>query len=132
MGLKNINKGIIKVADGLIVAPNFTFGQFKKTKFYKNQDGIKIIYLDGYQVIEKRKYLVSLFFRNGKIYILSLICCDEEYSERDEPKRKELHDKVLQEFGVFGNGKFGWGKIESAYDMRSNISSINIVYSASV
>lgn len=124
----NISKGIIKFANDLIISPNFTFEHFKETNFYKNQDGIRIIYLDGMQVIENRRYLVSIFFRNGKIYMLSLICCDEEYSEKDESKRKELHDKVLQEFGISGNGKFEWGEIESVYDKRSNISSINVLY----
>ena len=52
----NISNGIIKIDNELVVKPNFTFEQFKKTKFYNNQDGIRIIYLDGQQIIENRKY----------------------------------------------------------------------------
>lgn len=126
----DISKGIVEIDNELVVKPNFTFEQFKETKFYLNQDGIRIIYLDGPQIIKNRKYIVSLFFRDGKIYMLSLICCDEEYSEKDESKRKDLHDAILQEFGVFENSNFEWGEIKSIYDARSNISSINIIYYA--
>lgn len=127
----DISKGIVKIDNELVVKPNFTFEQFKQTKFYINQDGIRIIYLDEPQIIKNRKYIVSLFFRDGKIYMLSLICCDEEYSEKDESKRKDLHDAILREFGVFENSNFEWGEIKSIYDARSNISSINIIYCAS-
>lgn len=124
----DISKGIVEIDNELVVKPNFTFEQFKETKFYTNQDGIRIIYLDGPQIIKNRKYIVSLFFRDGKLYMLSLICCDEEYSEKDESKRKDLHDVILQELGVFENSNFEWGEIQSIYDARSNISSINIIY----
>lgn len=124
----DISNGIIKIDNELVVKPKFTFEQFKETKFYTNQDGIRIIYLEEPQIIKNRKYIVSLFFRDGKIYMLSLICCDEEYSEKDESKRKDLHDVILQELGVFENSNFEWGEIKSIYDTRSNISSINIIY----
>lgn len=128
----DIRKGIVEIDNELIVKPNFTFEQFKETKFYTNQDDIRIIYLDEPQIIKNRKYIVSLFFRNGKIYMLSLICCDEEYSEKDESKRKDLHDVILQELEVFENSNFEWGEIKSIYDARSNISSINIIYYVNV
>lgn len=124
----DISKGIVEIDNELVVKPNFTFEQFKETKYYTNQDGIRIIYLDEPQIIKNRKYIVSLFFRDGKIYMLSLICCEEEYSAKDEPKRKDLHDVILKEFGVLENSNFEWGEIKSIYDARSNISSINIIY----
>ena len=127
----DISKGIVEIDNELVVKPNFTFEQFKETKYYTNQDGIRIIYLDEPQIIKNRKYIVSLFFRDGKIYMLSLICCDEEYSEKDESKRKDLHDLILKELGVLENSNFEWGEIKSIYDARSNISRINIIYYAS-
>ena len=127
----DISNGKIEIANDLLVTPEFTFENFKKTSFYKNQDGIRIVYLDEKQIIDGRKYLVSLFFRNGKIYLLSLVCCDNEYTEKEEQKRKELHDKVLLKYGVDRKKKFDWGEIESVYDARSNISSINIIYNIS-
>ena len=69
----DISKGIVEIDNELVVKPNFTFEQFKETKYYTNQDGIRIIYLDEPQIIKNRKYIVSLFFRDGKIYMLSLI-----------------------------------------------------------
>ena len=124
----DISNGKIEIANDLLVTPEFTFENFKKSRFYNNQDGIRIIYLDGQQIIDSRKYLVSLFFRNGKIYMLSLICCDIEYTEKEEQERKELHDKILLKYRVDRKKKFAWGEIESVYDARSNISSINIIY----
>lgn len=124
----DIDKGIVKISNELEITPDFTFNQFKKTKFYKKQDANRIIYLEQQQVINNRKYLINFFFKNKSIYMLSLICCDIDYSEADEFKRKELHDEVLKEFGVVGDGKYNWGDIVSVYDARSNISSINFIY----
>ena len=47
-------------------------------------------------------------------------CCDKEYSERDESKRKALHDNILRELGIIECRKFDWGAISSDYDARSN------------
>lgn len=123
----DISNGRITISDELKIFPGFSFEQFKHTRFYKNQDGIKIIYLEGIQNIDKRNYIVGLFFRNGKIYMVSLICCDKEFSEKDENKRKILHDDILYELGIVQK-RYTWGKIASNYDVRSNISSIDIIY----
>jgi len=124
----DLSNGIVKVAEGLSVYPNYLFEEFKKTSFYKNQDGIRIIYLDGQQVIDGKSYIVSMFFKNEKIYMLSLICCNMEYSEMDEKKRKELHDEILKQYGIVGEKEFVWGRVTSDYDTRSNCSSINFLY----
>ena len=124
----DINNGFLKLSDELTIFPGFLFEQFKKTRFYKNQDGVRVFYLDDPQIIDNRKYIVSLFFRNGKIYMVSLICCDKEFSEKDEAKRKILHDDILNELGINHQKKYSWGKISSDYDARSNVSSINIMY----
>lgn len=124
----NLNSGVFKIDEDLVIAPGYTFEIFKKTRHYKNQDGIRVIYLDGMYMIDGRKFMVRLFFRDGKIYMLSLYCFDEEYSFEDEPKRKKLHDRILKEYGVRENDSFNWGKIESSYDRRGNVSSINIIY----
>ncbi len=126
--MDDICDGFISISDKLTIYPDFSFEQFKHTKFYNNQDGIKIIYLDEEQIIDDRKYIVSLFFRNRKIYMVSLICCDKEFSENDEKKRKILHDDILNELGIRPQERYHWGKISSDYDYRSNLSSINITY----
>lgn len=124
----DICNGFLKISDELTIFPGFSFEQFKHTRFYKNQDGVKIIYLDEQQIIDNKKYIVSLFFRNGKIYMVSLICCDKEFSEKDEDKRKILHDDILNELGINQQMEYSWGKISSDYDARSNVSSIDIMY----
>ena len=57
-----------------------------------------------------------------------MICCDEEFSENDEDKRKILYDNILNKLGINQQMEYSWGKISSDYDARSNISSIDIVY----
>ena len=124
----DISNGSFAISNELMIFPGFSFEQFKYTRFYKNQDEKRIIYLDGQQIIDNRRYIVSLFFRNKKIYMVSLICCDTEFSEKDENKRKILHDDILKGLGINQWMKFNWGKISSNYDARSNISSIDIIY----
>ena len=41
---------------------------------------------------------------------------------------EKIHDKILTEMGLLQGEKYQWGKIVSEYDVRSNISSINIYY----
>lgn len=128
MKMIDTHNGKVKISDELTIYPGYSFDQFQHTKFYKDQDGTRIIYLDGQQMIDGKSYMVSLFFRNRKLYMLSLICCDEEFSEQDEKKRKMLHDNILNESGIGPQAKYHWGKILSDYDARGNVSSIDIIY----
>ncbi len=124
----NITGGVLKIDEDLVITPGYTFESFKRTRHYKDQNGISIIYLDGMQTIDGRKYKVSLYFRNGNIYMMSLICCDEDFSFEDEPKRKELHDKILKRYGLKDRNLFNWGRIESTYASARNISRIDFIY----
>lgn len=124
----DFNNGIVKVTNDFIIHPNYTFDVFKKSKFYKNQEEVRMIYLEGVHNIDNNNYIVSLFFRNKKIYMLSLICCDNQYSEENEKKRKELHDEILKQFNIIEKKQFSWGMISSNYDSRSNCSSIDFCY----
>lgn len=126
--MKNLIDGKVKTKEGFIVGPNYTFNEFKTSKFYNGQDGIRIVYLDERQTINNKKFIISLFFRENKIYMVSLICCDCEFSDSDESKRKSIHDEILGEVGISIGTEYNWGKITSDYDTRSNLSSINIVY----
>lgn len=124
----DIESGVIRLTDELVIFPNYSYEQFRKTKFYNNQDGIRVIYLEEMQLIDNRSYMVSLFFKDYKIYIVSLICCDKDFSSMEEEKRKRFHDSILEEYDIGQKRKFSWGEITSNYDARSNISSIDIVY----
>ncbi len=123
-----IGDGVISISDQLTIGPGFSFEQFQRTKFYKKQDGIKMIDLDGPQRIDGRNYLVSLFFRSGIIYLVSLVCCDETFSANEEKQRKRFHDHILNQLGLRPQERYSWGTISSEYDARSNLSSINMVY----
>lgn len=124
MDLKN---GIIEV-DGEIFKPGYMFCDFCDSPFYNNQDGIKIIYLDGKKDIGGHSFIVSLFFRDGKLYMISLICCDSEYTPETEHERKKLHDAILEQNDVPDGIESNWGMVTSDYDYRSNLSSINLIY----
>ena len=100
----DVTNGEVSTREGLVIGPNYSFDKFKTTKFYNGQDGVRIIYM------------------------VSLICCDEKFSESNERDRKKIHDKILTEMGLLQGEKYQWGKIVSEYDVRSNISSINIYY----
>ena len=52
----DIRNGFLKISDELTIFPGFSFEQFKHTRFYKNQDGVRIIYLDEQQIIDNKKY----------------------------------------------------------------------------
>ena len=125
------SNGSLKISGELTFFPGYSFDQFKQTKFYKNQDGRRIIYLESQKLMDNKNYIVSLFFRNEKLYIVSLVCCDQKYSEKEEEKRKLLHDAILRESGIEPDSQYDWGKILSEYDAKSNLSSINIIYKES-
>lgn len=124
----DLNNGIVRIDDDLCIAPNYSFDEFKKTSFYNNQDGIRAIYLEKQQSIDGINYLVSLIFKNNKIYMLSLVCCYKYYSEEDEKERKKLHDEILKQYGIIDKKEFVWGHVSSDYDARGNCSSINFLY----
>ncbi|EAF0110686.1 hypothetical protein CDI19_14680, partial [Listeria monocytogenes] len=69
----NTVNGELKINDDLIVQPEFQFDEFKKTKYYGGQDGIKIIYLEKIKKIDTYHYFVNLFFKEKQLYSVSLI-----------------------------------------------------------
>ena len=124
----DLKKGIIKINDNLIFSPNFSYEDFKKTPYFNGQNNVRMIYLNEYQIIEGRKYMVSFFFKKDKIYMVSLVNCDEIISEDNEKRRKKKHDNILSLEKIENGKESSWGKIQSEFDARSNVSSINIYY----
>lgn len=106
----------------------YTFKQFKKSSVYKIQDDIKLFTLEGKYKIDNRNFYISFLFEHGVLYTISLCCDDPEISFENEPNRKILHDNILAEYGLSDNEEFSWGNVNSVYDRKSNISSINIIY----
>ncbi|GAX48370.1 hypothetical protein [Pseudolactococcus reticulitermitis] len=124
----DLQTGNMMIYPDLKINSNLTFLDFKKTSFYNNQDPDKIIYLAEPQIIDAKKYIVSLFFRDGIIYYLSLLNVDFDFTVETENERKKIHDKILSSYQIVSGEKCSWGMIESEYDSRSNISSINVYY----
>jgi len=120
-----INKGVISLSDDLVITCGYTFDQFRSTRYYKGQNPERVFWLDEKFMLQGHSFMVGLFFRNGVIYILSLLCCDLEFGMEEEEKRKELHDEILRSWEIARSDQ-EWGYVESVYDARSNISSINI------
>ena len=54
--MRKINTGLIRISEDLTIFPGYSFEEFKGTRFYKKQDGIKIIYLDGQQTMISSDY----------------------------------------------------------------------------
>ena len=124
----DFEKEIVRVSEDLTIRPGYTFDDFKKCRYYKDQDGILVIYLDEKIDFDGRSYAVDFFFRNGIIYMLSLTCLDRDYTEEDAPKRIEFHDEILKGYGIDGTAEYDWGIVSSNYDARGNVSSINLEY----
>ena len=113
---------------GVEFYPGFTFEDFKKTPFYTNQDGIRIIRLNDAMKIDSHKYIVNLFFRDYKLYMISLVSIDIDIPFEEEEKRAELHRQILEEYGLSDVNAFSWGTLKVIYDPRSNSSKIGLTY----
>lgn len=120
----DFNKGIITI-DNVSFFNGFTFEDFKKTKFFDNQDGTHFIDLkkdriDGYDVY------TSLFWDNGKLSLISLILDQDNFTESDT---KKAHDSFLEKHGVSKKKVYEWGTIEAIIDPKSGFPSIDFSYS---
>ena len=125
----NLKSGIIEI-NGEIISPGYTFEDFQKSKFFEDQDGIKIIRIKDTVKIGDNDFIVSFFFRNRILYMLSMICTDLDLSFEEEMKRKQFHDEILKNNDLTPESFFEWGNIKSLYDPKGNVSTINITYNA--
>lgn len=124
----DIRNGILRLSEDLILSPEYTFEDFKKTSYYKGQDGIRVITLDDRYNIDGNTFLVSLIFVEGRLDNVSLVCTDEEFSWETEPERKKFHDRILNDWELSEENLFEWGSISSIFDVKSCVSSIVIRY----
>ena len=114
------------IIDGEEFYPGYTFEDFKKTHFYNNQDGIRIIKLENMVYIEEHKYIVTIMFWNYNLHMIELHCADDSTLTSEEMIK--VHNKILKEYGLSKENQFEWGNIKSSYDPRSDVSSIAIIY----
>ena len=85
--------------------------------------------MDGQFIIDGHKYAADLVFIKGKLYSVSLVCCDVEFTMEREEKRRLLHDEILRRYGLERENKFPWGELVSDYDAKGNVSRISFYYS---
>lgn len=121
------NDGILEI-DGEKFRPGYTFEDFKKSKFYSNQDGILVIHLKNSYLIGNHNFLISLAFRFGYLELISLCCIDIYFSFEDAPEHKKFHDYILKQNGMDERTVFEWGNVTSTYDPKGNCSDIDIFY----
>ena len=114
--------------DGVEFYPGYTFEDFKKTKFYSNQDGIRIIRLNGAVKVDEHQYLVNLFFREYTLYMISMVCVDIDIPFEEEEKRAVLHRQIMAEYGLSDVNVFSWGILKVSFDPRSNSSKSGLIY----
>ena len=123
----DVNNGTFSLDDDLVIAPGYTFGQFRKTKYYAGQNPERAFWLEETFEFHDHSFKVGLFFRGETIYILSLLCCDKPFNMEEEEKRKIYHDGILESWAI-AQSDYPWGRIKSEYDSKSNISSIDVVF----
>ena len=121
-------EGIVVIEENTVIFPKYTFEDFRRTPFYNGQTSNRVVNLDKQITIDGHGYMVEIFFRNGNLYMLSLVCCEKSLSMEQELERKEIHDKILEQYQIHQNERFCWGRIASEYDARGGISSINFYY----
>ncbi len=126
----SLRSGTIEIR-GEVISPGYIFEDFQNSVFYEGQDGVMVIQINDAMQIEGNHYLISFFFRNKVLHLLSLVCIDIDIPFSEELKRKQFHDEILKTKGLDPESAFAWGKIESAYDPKGNVSSINIIYTTS-
>ena len=96
-----IDKGVISLSDDLVITSGYTFDQFRATRYYKGQKPERVFWLDEKFMFQGHSFMVSLFFRSGVIYMLSLLCCDLEFGMEEE-KRKSFMTKSCSLGGLGG------------------------------
>ena len=55
----DLRSGIIKISNDLIIHPQYSFEDFQKTRFYKDQDDNRKIILAEAQIIDGKKYKIG-------------------------------------------------------------------------
>ncbi len=113
--------------EGLCLFRGMTFEDFRQTNYFSNQDSKRVFYLRNLKIFNET-FIISLFFKEEILHSVSLIIDDSSIVPEQEVQRKIRHDTILTMFNIEIDSIYEWGQIESNYNSRSNISSIDITY----
>ncbi|HEM3635048.1 hypothetical protein [Streptococcus ruminantium] len=121
------NIGTVMFEEGLCLFRGMTFEDFRQTNYFSNQDSKRVFYLRNLKIFNET-FIISLFFKEEILHSVSLIIDDSSIVPEQEVQRKIRHDTILTMFNIEIDSIYEWGQIESNYNSRSNISSIDITY----
>lgn len=125
----NTKTGAITVNEKLVITREFTFNDFTKHSYFKNQNEEREIQLGGIGSALGYSVYVSIFFKNSLISKVMLMFDSPQIrSFEDEPKRKAIHEKYLKSIGLESVNEFEWGTVKSDFDKKSTSSDIIISY----
>lgn len=121
--MTKIEDGIIDI-NGFELSKKMTLKDFVNSSFYHQQNLDMEIFLNSEYEINGHNFIISLFFKENKLSILTLCCVDKDLKidEEHEYERKQIHDDILKEWNI--KNEYSWGAIESIYDNIGNTSGI--------
>jgi hypothetical protein len=108
----------------LQLLPNFTFDNFKNSKFYDNQDESSFFWINKECIVGNHKFKLGLYFKESKLVQIQLYCVDTEIQNEEE--RKTVHDSIVK--AMTKSSEHKWGTIKSVFSKRGSISLIVINY----
>jgi hypothetical protein len=139
----NIKSGNISLNDNsFIVNKGLTKAEFLKSNLFKDVLSEQTFAFTSYylkpQLIGCKRFAIVLYFNNNNLIdFLTLSMTSDEnipswdsWSEFDELKKKDEHDKWLESNIGKPPYKYSWGDISSDYDPRSGSSIITVRYIA--
>lgn len=139
--MSNVNNGNISINGGsFIITKDLTKNDFINSSLFNDVISQQTHMFSNYylkpQLIGKDKFIIVLFFnQNDMIYLVNISLSNEgsvptwtNWSQDEELKRKDMHDKWLENNIGKPPYKYLWGEISSDYDPRSGSSMITIKY----
>lgn len=125
----NLKNGEIKFDDEYVLNSKLSIHEFKKSKYYENQDEDMMIYVNGMHQIDGMPFYFSVIFKKGYLHKIFLELDDPSIKGfEDQPQLKIIHDDLLKSMGINGEKEYLWGSIGSYYDRKGGSSDIIITY----
>ena len=135
------NGNITMDNNSFVIRKGLTKDEFKKSELFKEVLNEQVHTFANYylkpQLLGEKSFSISLFFdSNGIINFVQIsmikdgISTWDNWSEKEEQKRKAEHDQWLKMNIGKTPYKYSWGEISSNYDPRSGSSMITIRYSS--
>lgn len=114
------------LSDDIAIDREYKFEDFKRTKFYDNQQDNRFFWINNLCQIKELGGLfkVGLWFEDGKIRQIQLLFMDNDIS--DEIMRKNKHQEIIRD--NISNISLQASKITNYWDERDLYSTIIIDY----